>query len=217
MSTVLNAAPPRPRIIYPESDGKPMGETEWHVRLLLDLLAELLDYFRDALDVYVGANMFVYYAEGEPHDVVAPDLFVVRGVPNRERRVYKVWEEGNAPEVVVELTSLGTRLEDLGTKKVLYAQLGVREYFVFDPFGDYLKPTLRGYRLVGEEYERLEGEALQSEILGLELRAEGKQLRLYHPVQGKLLTPLEAQDARREAEAETEKLRAELERLRAKK
>jgi Uma2 family endonuclease len=215
-----------------------MGETEFHVRLLLDLLAVLLDYFRNKPSVYVGANMFVYYTEGEPRDVVAPDLFIVFGVPKRERRIFKVWEEGKAPDVVIELTSASTRLEDLGTKKELYAELGVREYFIFDPLGEYLHPTLRAYRLVDGELMRVNGETVRSEILGLELRVEGNALRLYHPVEGKLLTPLEAQEARRNAEAarraaeahvlketqarqtaeaELEKLRAELERLKGEK
>jgi len=37
-------------------------------------------------------------------------------------------------------------------------KLGVREYFIFDPLGDYLSPPLRGYRLVGDEYIRMEGD-----------------------------------------------------------
>jgi len=44
---------------------------------------------------------------------------------------------------------------------------------------------------------------------------EGQVLRLVDPTTGKkLLTPLEAQEARRQAEAKVERLRAELARLR---
>jgi len=54
-----------------------------------------------------------------------------------------------------------------------------------------------------------------SQVLGLELRVEGEMLRLVDPATGeKLLTPLEAQEARRRAEAEVERLQAELARLR---
>ena len=48
--------------------------------------------------------------------------------------------------MVFEITSRGTRLEDLGTKRALYAMLGVREYFLYDPLGEYLQPPLQGYR-----------------------------------------------------------------------
>ena len=42
-------------VLYPESDGQPMGESETHIRLLLDLLAAALLHFRDQPDMYVFA------------------------------------------------------------------------------------------------------------------------------------------------------------------
>jgi len=68
------------------------------------------------------------------------------------------------------------------------------------------------------EYQRLlpggEGE-LVSQVLGVELRVEAGRLRVIDPATGeRLLTPAEAQAARRAAEAELERLRAELARLR---
>lgn len=39
---------------------------------------------------YVAGNLFVYYEEGDPTQVVAPDVFVVKGVPRQKRRTYKV-------------------------------------------------------------------------------------------------------------------------------
>ena len=53
---------------------------------------------------------------------------------------------GNAP-FVLEVTSDTTQKKDLGDKKAIYQRLGVDEYFLFDPLGDYLKPRLQGYRL----------------------------------------------------------------------
>lgn len=70
----------------------------------------------------------------------------------KKRRVYKIWEEGRAPQFVLEVTSKKTRLEDEGNKKGLYLRLGVEEYVLFDPDGDYLDPPLRGFRRQGEEY-----------------------------------------------------------------
>ena len=206
------------QIHYPESDGKPMGETDVHIDALIYLREALRDYFRDDPQMYVAGNMFLYYEEGNPSACVAPDVFVVQGVAKGERRTYRLWEEGQPPVVVFEITSRGSRLEDLGTKRAVYAMLGVREYFLYDPLGEYLRPTLQGYRLQEGEYQRLspggEGE-FTSQALGLELRLEDGRLRVFNPTTGeRLLTPAEALLARRVAEAELERLRAELARLR---
>ena len=213
------------QIHYPESDGKPMGETDVHIDALIYLREALRDHFRDDPQMYVAGNMLLYYEEGNPAACVAPDVFVVQGVPKGERRTYRLWEEHQPPAVVFEITSRGSRLEDLGTKRVIYATLGVREYFLYDPLGEYLRPSLQGYRLQEGEYQRLppEGQGrLTSQALGLELRVEEGRLRLVNPETGeRLLTPAEALAARRTeaaarltAEAELERVRAELVRLR---
>ena len=193
-------------IYYPETDGKPMGETDVHIDALIYLREALKDHFRNAPQVYVTGNILLYYEEGNPAACVAPDVFVVPGVAKRERRIYRLWEEGQPPAVVVEITSRGSRLEDLGTKRAVYAMLGVREYFLYDPLGEYLRPPLQGYLLQEGEYQRLspggEGE-LTSQELGVELRLEAGRLRVVDPTTGeRLLTPAEAQTARRAAEAE---------------
>ena len=219
-----------PPVYYPESDGEPMAETDTHRKQMTYLLDALEDYFRGDADVYVAGNLFVYYREGDPTRVVAPDVFVVKGVPKRNRRIYQVWKEGKAPDVVFELTSRGTQQEDLGPKKGTYEMLKVQEYFIFDPLGEYLEPRLVGFRLAEWGYRRVAEEPLVSQMLGLELRVEGEMLRLVDPETGeKFLTSLESQEARRraealatreietrrQAEAEVERLQAELARLRA--
>lgn len=213
------------QIHYPESDGKPMGETDVHIDALIYLREVLRDYFRDEPQMYVAGSMLLYYEEGNPAACVAPDVFVVQGVAKGERRTYRLWEEGQAPVVVFEITSRGSRLEDLGTKRAIYAMLGVRGYCLYDPLGEYLRPPLQGYRLQEGEYQRLpsgdEGR-LTSQPLGLELRLEDGRLRVFNPTTSeRLLTPAEALAARRTeayarraAEAELERLRAELARLR---
>jgi Uma2 family endonuclease len=212
-------------IHYPETDGKPMAETDVHIDVLIYLREALRDHFRDDPRVYVAGNMLLYYEEGNPAACVAPDVFVVQGVAKGERRTYRLWEEGQPPTVVFEITSRGTRLEDLGTKRALYAMLTVREYFLYDPLGEYLQPPLQGYRLQEGEYQRMppasQGE-LASQELGLELRVEEGRLRLVNPATGaRLPTPAEVQAAwraeaaaRRAAEAEVECLRTELARQR---
>ena len=151
--------------------------------------------------------------------MVAPDVFVVHGVRNQPRRSYKLWEEGVVPAVVFELTSRSTRREDLRTKYDLYARLGVTEYFLFDPLGEYLRPPCRGYRLQQGRYRPLaagEDGALWSVALGLALHGRGEQLRLYDPARQRWLpTPQEEAASRRAAEERALVAEAEVARLRA--
>ncbi len=210
---------PRPtKIKYPESDGKPMAETDTHRKLLMNTIAMLTDFFRDIIDVYIAGNLLFYYEEGDPSASIAPDAFVVKGVPKGDRRTYKLWVEKHAPSVVIEFSSRSTRLEDTGNKKTLYAMLGVQEYFLCDPLGEYLVPPLQGFDLERGDYVRMLPEsdgALVSRELGLRLRLENHSLRLIDVKTGEaLLTPAEAQEKRRAAEAEVERLREELKKFR---
>lgn len=215
-------------VYYPESDGKPVAETEIHVDELLTARFVLKEHFRGVDDFYVNGNMLLYFVEGDPRKSVAPDVFVVRGVPNRKRRVFKVWEEGHAPCFVLEVTSDSTRAEDLRKKKDLYEGLGVEEYFLFDPLRDYLEPSLRGFRLVEGRYRPVEPEAdgsLASRTTGTRLRREAQhQLRFLNAETGEPLLRIEevrdraemAEEALREAESERRNARnAEAERQRA--
>ena len=216
---------------YPDSDGRPMGETPVHRDCIIDALGALREYFIERPEVYVGADMFVYYEEGNPRASVVPDVFVVFGAVKDEQReggwreTYKVWEEGKGPDLVLEVTSGSTRRADQVGKRALYGRLGVREYFLYDPREEYLVPPLVGMRLGGGEYERLgtermgDGtEGVWSEVLGLYLCHRGRgRLRLHDPSVGRdLVTPWEQPAARRAAEArvaEAEARVAELEAL----
>ena len=204
--------PYQEKIEYPESDGKPVAESEIHLLQLLALVYVLRNFYRAAPDVYVGGNMLMYYVEGEPSEVVAPDVFVVKGVGKHLRRTFKLWEEGKAPDFIIELTSKSTRYQDLANKRGLYETLGVQEYFLFDPQREYLTPPLRGYRLVHGVYELVSGETLTSEVLGLELRVEGGELHLYHPLrQEYLLTPPETTEQLEETKGRLEETAERLE------
>jgi len=185
---------------YPETDGKPMAETDLHRDNLFGVLYSLQWYFRNRDDVYVSGNLFVYYEEGNPKKCVAPDVFVVFSVPKRRRRVYLVWEEGKGLDVVFEFTSRKTRNEDFGRKMDIYRGiLGVRELFIFDPLREYLVPPLVGYYRRGDRWVREEpkGDRLVSEVLGLEIVMVGEMLRLFDPKTGQFLpTPDELLEQR---------------------
>ncbi len=203
-----------------------MGESDLHRDIMVAVIEALKDFYREQSDVYISGNLFFYYEKGKPSSVFAPDAFVVFGVPKKQRRTYKLWLENNKPpDIVFEITSKSTWLEDEGTKMAVCRHLGVQEYILFDPLNEYLSPQLQGYRLEAGEYVRLpatsEGE-IYSTVMNLKLRPDGFYLRL---IDGRtnepLLTPFEAQEAhraevraRQKAEAEVERLRAELEKLR---
>jgi hypothetical protein len=53
-------------LLYPESDGQPMGETDWHIWALILLREGLDDFFADHSDVYVGSDLFFYYVNVKP-------------------------------------------------------------------------------------------------------------------------------------------------------
>ena len=207
MVTTTPTLPPAPAaadVYYPESDGQPVAETDVHRTLMFELIGMLQAFFRADPHVYISGNLFVYYQEGDPRQVVAPDVFVVQGVRNQPRRSYKLWEEGVVPAVIFELTSRSTRREDLRSKYDLYERLGVREYFLFDPLDEYLRPSCRGYHLQQWAVPAAGGGkdgALWSVALGLALHGRGEQLRLYDPARQRWLpTPQEETAARRVAE-----------------
>jgi Uma2 family endonuclease len=222
------AAPPGPAkpVHYPASDGKPMAETDIHRDCMVDAIETLQDFFADDPQTYVSGDLLLYYEEGNWRKSVAPDVFVVRGVPKHRREIYKVWEEGVVPGWVLEVTSRRTRREDVRHKRELYAQLGIAEYFLFDPLAEYLRPALQGYALADGTYHPIEmvdpgGAAggLPSTFLRLTLAARGGALRLFDPAQDRWLpTRTEARqqaEARASAaEAELARLHADLERLR---
>jgi Uma2 family endonuclease len=221
----MTAIPFRQEVYYPESDGQPMGETDSHRREMTDLIEALEDRYRNDPQIYVAGNLFLYYAEGDPRAVICPDVFMVRGVAKRPRRTYKLWEEGRVPSMVIEVTSRDTRREDFSQKKICYERLGVEEYFLHDPLGEYLDPPLQGFRLVDGHYRSMEPApdgSLISKTTGLVFRLEGSQLRLIDAAKGEpLLRIQESKDeARREkaarlaAEERVRSLEEELLRLR---
>lgn len=212
MSIVEPSTPP---IEYPSGDGKPMAETWLHVQAIMLLHQALEDFFGDKSDAFVASDLLWYWQEGSPERRVAPDVMVIPGVGRHPRRSFFSWEEGGAvPAVVFEMASRGTVDEDLTAKFFQYEELGVREYFLFDPEGTNMVPRFQGYRLNGTAYRRLRDTELASE-LGFGLRAEETMLRLIDLKTGQPIpTRAEAVEAERQR-ADAEKQRADTEKQRA--
>lgn len=202
-----------PTLVYPESDGEPMAETERHRKALIDLVDMIDRHFRDVPDIHVSGNLLLYYEEGNPRKVISPDVFMVRGVSKKELRTYKTWEQQPTLDFVIELASPSTFHRDFTVKKEIYAKiLRVKEYCIYDPYGE-IEPYFVGFRLVGDAYQEIafvEGR-LPCETLGLELGERDGVLRLYNPVTAEWLEP--SSERADKAEAELAKLRAALERL----
>jgi hypothetical protein len=83
----------------------------------------------------------------------------------------------------------------------------VRELFLYDPTADYLKPPLKGYRLIDEgAFAPIEPDAqgqIESAELGIRLRLEGRELVMADPQTGqRLLTEAETEREGRERERE---------------
>ena len=215
---------PPATVDYPTSDGKPLAENDAQARAILYAFGALRVHYEARSDVYVSADLLIYYEEGNPRVSVAPDVFVVFGVEDRMRGNYKVWEEGKGPDFVLEVASPGTWREDVGPKRTVYARLGVREYFLFDPTGEHLTPRLQGHRLEDGVYERLSAVesidrtlAMRSEVLGLELQAKGGgKMRFHDPATGQtLLSHSEEHAARRAVLARAEAAEARVAELEA--
>lgn len=200
-----------PTILYPESDGKPMAETDTHRDLITDCIQTLEWHYREEPDVYVSGNLLVYYEPYPNPRAVAPDVFVVHGVSKKQRRIFVTSEENKAPDFVLEVGSRGTYRQDLERKKNIYAaRLGVKEYYIYIPYG-VVEEAFMGFRLVEGAYERIEfvNDRLSSAVLGLELGMHEGALRFYHPQTQQWLRPPKERVERAEERAEHAEERAE--------
>ncbi len=216
---------------YPTSDHRPMAETDLHRELMFEIIEALKAYYAGQ-PVYVTGNLLVFYEPGNKRRHISPDCMVVKGVAPVPHLNYLIWEEGRSADVVIEITSKTTRKEDIKKKFDIYRTImRVREYFLFDPTGDYLSPRLQGYRLIDDQYVPIEasGGRLFSEELGLflegqeipdwrerlklfKLKRPAERLRLYDPVTSRWLPTIaeSLQIAQQRAEeAEQQKLQAD--------
>ena len=227
MSEITLTAPdiqlPPTQAELPYDDGVPM-ESARH-KAQMDLLIDaLIPWLEQREDGYVGGNMFVYYslAQVRNRDFKGPDFFAVLGVPKGERRSWVVWEEGKAPDVVIELLSASTAEADKNEKRLIYQnQMRVPEYFWYDPFNP---DDWEGFSLQ-QRYQPLirnELNQLISQSLGLALqRWQGSYKGIdtvwlrWATLQGELLpTPQEIAEQERQL-AEQQRQLAEQQRERA--
>lgn len=177
-------------LFYPESDGEPLGETGIHSAVTGELYLILKHWFSRDPSVLVGMDNLVYYVPGDTRTFVSPDIYVVKDVGNQPRRVYKTWEEGRGLDVVFEISSRQTHRVDLTKKREIYQDaLGVAEYFIYDPTGDYLADRLCGWRRGERGFENVpvvDGR-VTSQTLGLGFGMDGYYLRPIDPATGQFV------------------------------
>jgi Uma2 family endonuclease len=206
---------------YPVDDG--MGEGLGH-RRTAEFLRILLELFlaHQRKVACVGANQFIYWVQGDPTKTVAPDVYVLPGVPaDADIDCWKVWETGIVPSVVVEVVSRSVQ-KDYVEAIERYRKLGVLEVIVFDaraPKGSPRRVRWQIFRRIkGQGLVRVEAsneDRVQSKQLGCWIRMVGKGaslcLRVALGPKGDELLPTEAEaeaKARAQAEAKTREAEA---------
>lgn len=146
-------------------------------------------------DFFLGANLTIYFSREQlkNRDFRGPDFFLVKGVENRPRRSWVVWEEGGQyPDLIIELLSSSTAQVDRTLKKALYQdRFRTPEYFWFSP------ETLEfeGFHLVDRCYKPIvatEQGWRWSQVLGLYLGVCNGQLRYFLETGELVPTPTEA-------------------------
>jgi Uma2 family endonuclease len=211
----------------PEDAGLPDEFHDFQPKLLRETCQPPTDI---ATELFIGADLNLYYDGRHPQWYKRPDWFLVLGVTAADRQEalrwsYVTWQESVNPFLVVELLSPGTEDEDLGQKvrslskppmkwEVYEKILRVPFYVVFDRYQHHL----RIFQLTGDRYQELSlsGSQFWFEALQLGLRVwqgrytgvEGQWLRWYDNAGNLIPTDFEKAEteavARRVAEQQAE-------------
>ena len=170
---------------YPDSDGHFLPENPKQAAAIVNVRLALTMHFHYVDNVVLEGDMFLYYQQGDPNKSIAPDVYVVLDHDLGGRGTYKLWLEGKPPDFALDVISPESDIHNHGDKQSLYAKLGIKEYFLFQPDESRPEPRLVGYRLWGRRYVPVQSEPeaglageLPSEMLGVSLRPEGELLRV---------------------------------------
>jgi Uma2 family endonuclease len=212
MSTIA-AAPAKPAVIYPESDGLPMADNTKQFRWIVTIQGGLDAIFSDDPNVFVAGDLLWYPVEGNNTIRVAPDVLVVFGRPKGDRGSYLQWLEANiAPQVTFEVLSPGNRPGKLVEKFKFYERYGVNEYYVWDPDNGDLSGWLRNN---GELQPIADMNGWISPQLKVRFELAGGELHLYGPYGRKFATYVELVEQRDQAKQAVDKAQQRADRLAA--
>ena len=147
-----------PDIFY--EDPEPVEDNMQQLPAIIELISLLVRYYRDADDVFLDGGGFIAYDRNDGNRRISPDLYIAFGVDGKQifnTGNYFLWEVGKPPDFAMEVASDRTAANDLGFKRELYAELGITEYWRFDPTGgERYGEALVGERLVDGEYRAYE-------------------------------------------------------------
>ena len=198
-----------------------MGETSLH-RDLTSYLALVLKWLFYGQVCSIYENLNFYQTDNYKEYPLAPDIAVIKGVERLPLTSWRVGKIGPAPQVVFEIASVETWKKDLQEKPVGYAQMGVKEFFAYDPNDPTISRT-SSRRLWGWHLEKVTGEmhemplrsdgSLWSPHLESYLMPDRQYLRLYDGQWHRRLTEAEAKD--KQAREETKRAEKEAEARRA--
>ncbi len=213
------------------SEGPSVPEGDYQLNARFHSICALRHRYQRRADVYVSGDLFIHYPTMDDDGravwkSVAPDVFVVFGAAKRVRHSYVLWQEPKAPDFVLEILSPSTHRRDREEKPEIYAAMGVREYFLYDPEGEYPSSRVQGFELRGGAYRALPATLLGNGHhgvlsgaldLGMYHDPGGgweEPLRWHDPAVGRSLPTWKEEAAARQAlEAEAAELRALVRRL----
>ncbi|WP_219725849.1 Uma2 family endonuclease, partial [Cylindrospermopsis raciborskii] len=195
-----------PKIVYPESDNKPMADNTRQFTWIVKIKENLEILFKYNTNVFVAGDLFWYPVEGSNKIKLAPDTMVVFGRPKGHRGSYRQWEENNIPpQVVFEILSPGNNNTEMDRKKLFYLEHGVEEYYVYNPDKISLEVSIRE----NNSFKEIENfTTWTSPRLKIRFDMTQDELVIYYPDGSKFLSPVELSNY-----AEQETQRAEQERF----
>ncbi len=145
-----------PDIFYEEP--QPPEDALVQERTVHRIIHLLWQHYESWSNVFISGMVYICYDIADGNKRVQPDCFIAFDVDSEVIRQnlpnYWVWIVGKVPDFVIEVASPSTKENDLGHKRDLYAELGIPEYWRFDPTGGELYgQPLVGERLIDGEYQ----------------------------------------------------------------
>ena len=177
--------------------------------------------------ILIGEQIPIYYGSpgpaGGPPPHVIPDCLIALDVDTAaiwDRVGYDPIQNSKPPDVVIEVASHSTYRSDNVRKREIYRQIGVPEYWRFDPSGgDFYGQPIIGEELVNGQYRQFplnqyddESVGATSLVLNLNFRWREEQFRIHNPLTGEEYEHPRGQNARQQVEIA--RLQAEVRRLR---
>ncbi len=134
-----------------------MPESTPHRNLIRVLEPLLIWLYRDK-NFYITGNLDVIRKTAKINIQIAPDIVVFKNLDLSDPKISKLtsWRIGSpnrpAPAVVFEIASKKTWTDDLSRKIIQYGQMGVQEYFAYDPntptYWDLAERRIRGWSYI---------------------------------------------------------------------